>query len=80
MNKQLGSSTLELLVIMAIVFLMCYLVTHGDSDRESEFITDCTARGGHISKDGVGFLSANPHKGQSRIKYLCLDDKDRILE
>lgn len=80
MKRQRGEATLGAAISLLVCVVILYLVSaESDSKRESEFISSCTARGGHIAKDGVEFLSAIPNGHQRRIKYLCIDSKGRIL-
>ena len=81
MFKQKGSG--DILTIFAVVFILCllvYLTNIGENRRELEFENQCIAHNGYVLKEGVSFLSGQSDKTHSKLKSLCVDDKDRIIK
>lgn len=81
MFKQKGSS--DILTLFAVVFilgLLVYLANIGEDHRELEFEKQCIAHNGHVLKEGVSFLSDQSDKRHSKLKSLCVDDKDQIIK
>lgn len=81
MFKQKGSS--DILTLFAVVFilgLLVYLANIGEDHRELEFENQCIAHNGHVLKEGVSFLSGQSDKRHSKLKSLCVDDKDQIIK